>query len=340
MTRAHFEGLKAGVMSAMSMLLEKGPLMLSETVFSSPEAMALLTEKFDLLISEAFVFQEPLLAFAHHFGCPSVVLNPVGYTNHLNHYTGSAINPAYVPFFFVPGVNPENFLDRLVNTIMTIGAMSIYHTFYLYKANARMQEVFPGAPPIQQLIKNVSLTLLNNNNALTDPIPLAPSVLEVGGLHIKPGQPLPPSLKQWIENSKDGFVYFSLGSILKSDLLPHEKQDAIFKSFGKLKQRVLVKWDGKVPSSAPKNCRFEKWVPQQAVLAHPNLRVFVSHGGLLSIQESLYFGAAMIAMPVFGDQHMNTAMSTKRGISVKVALSELTTELLEAALIEVIYNPK
>ena len=310
----------------------------TKVVFENPEVIALKNEKFDLVISEAFFFQEPLLAFAHHFGCPNMVLYSVGYSINMNFFTGGAINPSYVPNVLGTGLTTENFFDRFKNTIATVTWLLGHQLYYLPKVDARMREIFPDAPPIQDLLRNISLTLVNNNNALMSAVPLAPSVIEVAGLFIKPGKPLPPDLKKWIEDSEHGIVYFSLGSNLQANFLPQDKRDAIFASFRKLKQRVLIKWDGDIPTNAPKNCRFENWVPQQEVLAHRKVKVFVSHGGLLSTQESVYHGVPLIGMPVYGDQHSNIAFATKQGFAVKVSIFDLTTEVFDAALQEVITN--
>lgn len=35
------------------------------------------------------------------------------------------------------------------------------------------------------------------------------------------------------------------------------------------------------------------------LLGHPNLKTFVTHGGLNSIQEATFYGLPMIVMPLF-----------------------------------------
>jgi hypothetical protein len=45
-----------------------------------------------------------------------------------------------------------------------------------------------------------------------------------------------------------------------------------------------------------------KWSPQMALLVHPSISVFVSHGGANSLVESLYAGTRLILYPFFGDQ--------------------------------------
>jgi len=314
--------------------------LITGAILENPKVLALRDEKFDLVITEAWFFQEALLGFAHHYGCPSMAVNPFGYTHHLNYYTGGSANFAYVPNIFADAVMPDTFWERTKTTLVTTIWMLYYHFVYYPKVEAQLHKAFPNAPPLRELVNNMTLTLINNNNALMTAVPLAPSVIEVGGLHIKPGKPLPADLKSWIEESKDGIVYFSMGSNLRADSLPEEKLKAIFESFAKLKQRVLVKWNSETPLNAPVNCRFEKWIPQQEVLAHPNLRVFATHGGLLSTQEAVYYGAAIIGMPVFGDQFSNTNLAEALGFGIRVSIFDLTTDKLDAALHEVINNPK
>ena len=41
------------------------------------------------------------------------------------------------------------------------------------------------------------------------------------------------------------------------------------------------------------------WLPQNDVLAHPNVKVFVTHGGYNSIIESIYHSKPMVVFPIY-----------------------------------------
>ncbi|MDK2413786.1 hypothetical protein QHH03_32345, partial [Aphanizomenon sp. 202] len=58
-------------------------------------------------------------------------------------------------------------------------------------------------------------------------------------------------------------------------------------AFKQLKQRVIWKYEVALEGVSD-NVLMRKWLPQQDILAHPNVRVFITHGGLLSTQESFY----------------------------------------------------
>ncbi|GAB4838923.1 hypothetical protein Ancab_028455 [Ancistrocladus abbreviatus] len=47
------------------------------------------------------------------------------------------------------------------------------------------------------------------------------------------------------------------------------------------------------------------WAPQLALLAHPSVGVFVTHGGWSSVLESIVTGVPMICRPFFADQMFN-----------------------------------
>ncbi len=65
------------------------------------------------------------------------------------------------------------------------------------------------------------------------------------------------------------------------------KRLAFLNAFKKLKLKVLWKWETEQMEGQPDNVMLSKWLPQQEVLAHPNVKLFVTHGGQSSFQETL-----------------------------------------------------
>lgn len=75
-------------------------------------------------------------------------------------------------------------------------------------------------------------------------------------------------------------------------------------------------------------------------VAHPNVKVFISHGGMLSSIEAAYFGVPILGIPVFGDQKMNIAVTVSNGYGLSLPFQELSEEKLTEALNELLSNKK
>lgn len=115
-------------------------------------------------------------------------------------------------------------------------------------------------------------------------------------MHCRPGESLPKDLDDFVSGAEHGFILFSLGSIVKGHNMPEATRKAFIKVFSNLKQRVVWKWDLDTMPDLPDNVKLVKWVPQQDLLAHKNIRLFITHGGLLSTQEAVYHGIPLIGM--------------------------------------------
>lgn len=150
---------------------------------------------------------------------------------------------------------------------------TIYHSLSaFYVENGRK------LPSIDELYQSVSLILVNNHRTTTRPRPLMPGIVYIGGSHIKAPKPLPTDLQEYIDNSKDGVIFFSMGSWIPSAEMPDEKKQIFIEVFSKLKQNVIWKFEDE-SLKTPKNVLIRKWLPQSDILAHPNVVLFISHGG-------------------------------------------------------------
>lgn len=75
-------------------------------------------------------------------------------------------------------------------------------------------------------------------------------------------------------------------------------------------------------------------------IAHPNVKLFITHGGLLSTLETVYHGVPILGIPMFAEQKMNVANSVSLGLGTSLNFRELTEETFLNAINEVLYNPK
>lgn len=67
-------------------------------------------------------------------------------------------------------------------------------------------------------------------------------------------------------------------------------------------------------------------------LGHPNVKLFISHGGLLGTIEALHFGVPTLVMPQFGDQRHNALASENNGVGVILHLQSATEKDVDDAL--------
>ena len=224
-------------------------------------------EKFDLVIIEQF-YNDAHKMLATHFGGIQIVFSSVGANFWVNSIVGNPSPLAYIPDVFLSYSSHMTFSERLVNTLCYLLNVAV-HGLYLYpKHNSVGAKNIPNAPSIHDVNYNASLILLNSHPSLNQPVPHVPNMIEIGGFHIKPPKKLPQDLQEFLDGAKDGVIYFSMGSNLRSADLPLEKRNGILKTFAKLKEKVLWKWEEDELPGRPENVKLGKWLPQQDILGN------------------------------------------------------------------------
>lgn len=101
-----------------------------------------------------------------------------------------------------------------------------------------------------------------------------------------------------------------------------------------------MKWESDELDGKPDNVMISKWLPQDDILPHPNLRVFISHCGLGSVAEAKFHGVPVVGIPLGIDQVTNADSIVSEGWAEKVDINTLSVETLGTALHKVLYNKK
>lgn len=299
-------------------------------------------EHFDVIVMEVFL-NEAMVGLSHLFGAPIVGYSTIGTTKSTSDMVGSPSPLSYIPHCMLPFTEEMNFVQRTYNTMITVFETIFFHFAYMPLHERLYNDIFPDPKPTLSVARtnNVSLVLLNTHFSLSYPRPYMVNMIEVGGMHVsRTPNKLPDKIQRFLDNAKDGAVLFSMGSIAKTSHLPPEKRQIFLQVFAGLKQRVLWKWDESDLPGRPTNVMISKWLPQEDILAHPNVILFISHAGLLSMTESIYHGVPMVGIPLGSDQNLNMARAERAGHGVKVNFINLTTESLDWAVREVLGDTK
>jgi hypothetical protein len=295
--------------------------------------------KFDVVIVEMFI-NDAQNVLAPHFNAPLVLFSAVGVNTWINQLVGNPQPLAYIPDVFFGLSGKMSFFQRLLNTVAYVGEQGMNYLYMLPQQEKLVKKYFPNGPSLYDVMYNASILLLNSHPSIHPPVPRVPNMIDVGGLHMKPPKPLPKDLQKLLDGAKEGVVYFSLGSYLKSAFLAEEKRQIFLKAFSKLKETVLWKWEEDSLPGQPANVHLAKWLPQQDILAHPNVKLFITHGGFLSTTETIYHGVPALVIPIIGDQMLNAGELVNQGIGLSIRFQEVTEEALTDNINELLTNPE
>jgi len=75
-------------------------------------------------------------------------------------------------------------------------------------------------------------------------------------------------------------------------------------------------------------------------IGHKGCRAFMTHGGLNSLQETIYHGVPVIGLPFMTDQHLNLKKAVDDGYAIKLDWKEVNEQSLTQVLHQIIHNSR
>ena len=155
-----------------------------------------------------------------------------------------------------------------------------------YAASEAIGHISTGTSLLQQTLLNRYLLYAGEGRIVLPAIPPVEAAL-------------PQDLQGWLDESRSAdIVYVSFGTMVRPSA---ETVMNIVEALSRRGRRVLLQYNGAFPA-AP-GVRHERWVPQAAVLSHPAVSLFVTHGGAASVEESLWAGKPMLCIPNVWDHY-------------------------------------
>lgn len=299
-------------------------------------------EKFDLIILDLFL-TDALLGLSTVFDCPIVALSANGPHTWVNDVLGSPRPASFVPHMYTDFTDRLNLGKRLENEFFYFLEKILLKLYHLPQQEQLFLEIFPNSKKSFHEVRStaVAIALVNSHFSISFPKPFLPNTIEVAGMQINEAklEPLPDDIKQFIESSEHGVIYFSLGGNVNPSLMNEEKKRDLVEALSSLKQNVIWKFDDDSLQVDPKKILLRKWLPQYEILAHNNTKLFITHAGLLSCTEAIYFAKNVIAVPIFGDQPQNAKKLASANLGIHLDFFNFTKSSISWAIHEITSNP-
>ncbi|XP_055304713.1 UDP-glucosyltransferase 2-like [Sitodiplosis mosellana] len=302
-----------------------------------------INQTFDVVVVEVCV-DEALLAFGKYYNAPVVAISAFGASKWTTDLVGSPNFASYVPYTTNHYTDQMTFSQRLYNSLCYWFEDLAYPLYFIPKQQELMEQLFTEGKnwSLDEIRRNISFVLLNTHTTLGTPRPYAPNMIEVGGMQIQPEDPLPSKIQTFLDEAKDGAIFVSLGSNVLITKLPEHQYNAIVNAFKPYPNiRILIKSDENVviPSHKESDVLVQPWFSQQSILSHKNVKLFITHGGLLSTTESVHFGKPVVGIPFFFDQHLNMFLAQKKQFGISVPIETLNAENIATAVKKVLEIP-
>ncbi|EDV57648.2 LOW QUALITY PROTEIN: uncharacterized protein Dere_GG24956 [Drosophila erecta] len=296
---------------------------------------------YDLLLTEYFN-SDCQLALAKVLKLPIIGLSTCALMPYYYDRIDLPDTPAFIQSEFVGFAGQLNWHERLLNFVQA----KLLKFLYKYHSNRADNELVRRYLGVEVDVEEVARTQTafvfgNQHYSLMGSRPQSLQFVEIGGVHIttKAQQELPEHIAQFLDQSGEGVIFISWGSMVRASSIDADKLSAALEVLKGQPLKIIWKWEADEPPVADSaKFLFVKWAPQLALLCHPKVKLFWSHGGLLGTTEAVHCGKPLLVTPIYGDQFLNAYSVQNRGMGLKLDYQDITVENLNKALTELRKN--
>uniref|UniRef100_A0A7E4W7F8 glucuronosyltransferase n=1 Tax=Panagrellus redivivus TaxID=6233 RepID=A0A7E4W7F8_PANRE len=254
---------------------------------------------------------------------------------------------SYLPIMdeTLPCGDEMGFLDRARNLYTTL-----YHDWYIMPKYSKFEtQMFLEMGLDPKVARNnakkaFDLRVFNSNILLEYPRPTTYNILHIGGSMTRKPEKLTGDIAPVFKKASDGVILISFGTIAESSDFPKAFRPSVLATMKALPTYEFIFRVGKIEDHPEfkelPNVTLVKWMDQVSILAHPKTKLFYTHCGLNSLNESLTFGVPLVATPIFGDQHYNASILRKKNVGIIVDLLTISPANLVYAFKTVLNDAK
>ncbi len=271
--------------------------------------------------------------------CYFVLMYRLGipYTSWITAYEPWALKNPALPSFVPQNIGPPmteqmTFWQRLENLWHVIDWISMPPDYY---KDSFYTGYFGNSPPVpfHTLVSASLVWFIDSDQVMDYPRPVMPNEVMIGGLTTKPAQQLPTHLADFVNAAEHGVILVSLGAFS-----PDVATDIFKEAFKRVKQRVVWRLKSKIPHDMPDNVMVSEWLPQNDLLGHPKVKLFITHCGANGQFEALYHAVPMIGFPLFADQFHNCLRASYHGLGLQLHPTTATSASLVHAINTILTN--
>uniref|UniRef100_A0AC35U239 Glucuronosyltransferase n=1 Tax=Rhabditophanes sp. KR3021 TaxID=114890 RepID=A0AC35U239_9BILA len=257
------------------------------------------------------------------------------------------------PSSIVPGMtqgyaDTMTYMERLKNTVGYAFIEAYFFFDFSFDFNAAFKKHYPTKKiDFRHEIGEVSFVCTNTHPYIDTPQSMSPKFLDVGGLVLPTVNPLS---QEWIDilSLRKKNVILSFGSIVTSKATPKDIKFGLLEAFKQFPDVTFIYKVDKDDTAFAKdypNVVLSPWIPQNDLLGSHKIDVFLTHGGLNSLQELSHYGVVALTIPFFGDQHKNSKLIERAGAGLTFKKEDLSSphklvKLLQDLLYNKIYKQK
>ena len=161
-----------------------------------------------------------------------------------------------------------------------------------------------------------------------------PHIVDIGGITTQPAKPLPVDLQSFIDSATNGVILVSFGALA---IIPRSSVEIIVAALGRRKEKIILKYSQL--DNIPDNMLIMPWIPQNDLLAHTKVKLFITHGGNNGQFEALYHGVPMLVLPLFADQPVNALRIKYKGYGEHLRIKDLNEETFLGTIEKIISTP-
>ncbi|KAH8347155.1 hypothetical protein KR059_005866 [Drosophila kikkawai] len=317
---------------------------ISQAILSNEGIQRMLqdrSEHFDMVMVEV-THLDALYGLAEYYNASLMGFSCVRRSWVLEELAGNPAPSVYEPISPIGYMMDTSLLSMIYNWIF-ITEEKMLESLIIRPAQLRIFKKYFGysSKTFEDLRSRFSVILSNSHFSMGRVRANVPSIIDVGGLHLsETPEPCSEELQRFMDEAEHGVIYFSMGLDILAKYLPDHMQQPLLQAFSQVQQRIVWKnEDLTTPNKTNKIYVIAK-VPQRQVLAHPNVRLFITQGGLLSVMEAIDSGVPMLGLPFFFDHFTNMHRAKQCGMAEVLDTNNLNADTLTNTIEELLENPK